>query len=418
MRSTFTEQLWPAALGLLTALQFLPEFISSYGILLLTLAWLFMGIKSGFQGPTASWLYLLLLFFGWQVIGLVYSSDHKAGGEILAMQFLLILIPWQLFSLKLFKEKWLHTAFYTLWIAALLAAAFLIGFGLYRTFTYPGGNYVGNASFFLYYTGLAEPLMHPAYLSLLVVMAMMGAFWLRRQGVFRHQVYWLGQAFLLVFLGMVSARMSLLAFVLSVFWLGWYLGWRQGKKRVVLIGLASLGVFVSVVFFMLPERLQQRFTELTQLNYNVQAESIHDFSGLTIRLAEWEGVLVALQGDWLIGHGTGAGKSALMMAYESMGFKVGLEYSYNAHNQFLETALSNGFLGVIMLVLLFVGAFYQAQKQQNWLAMWFLIFFFFCIQTESMLIRHRGALFFALYLSLTMLAGRFLADQKPSQKQE
>jgi O-antigen ligase len=418
MRSTFTEKLWPAALGLLTALQFLPEFISSYGILLLTLAWLFMGIKSGFQGPTASWLYLLLLFFGWQVIGLVYSSDHKAGGEVLAMQFLLILIPWQLFSLKLFKEKWLHTAFYTLWIAALLAGVYLIGFGLYRTFTYPGDNYVGNASFFLYYTGLSEPLMHPAYLSLLVVMAMMGAFWLRRQGVFRHQVYWLAQAFLLVFLVMVSARMSLLAFVLSVFWLGWYLGWRQGKRRVVLIGLASLGVFVSLVFFMLPERLQERFTELTQLNYNVQAESIHDFSGLTIRLAEWEGVLVALQGDWLIGHGTGAGKSALMMAYESMGFKVGLEYSYNAHNQFLETALSNGFLGVIMLLLLFVGAFYQARKQQNWLAMWFLIFFFFCIQTESMLIRHRGALFFALYLSLTMLAGRFSAEQKPSQRQE
>jgi hypothetical protein len=49
---------------LLSAMQFLPEFMSSYGVLLLTLAWLFLGFKHGWQGPTASWLYVLLLFFG------------------------------------------------------------------------------------------------------------------------------------------------------------------------------------------------------------------------------------------------------------------------------------------------------------------------------------------------------------------
>jgi O-antigen ligase len=418
MRSSLTDKLWPAAIGLLTALQFLPEFMSSYGILLLTVVYVFLGMKKGWQAPTAPWLYLLLLFFGWQMIGLVYSNDPGAGGELLAMQFLLVLIPWQFFSLQSFEEKWLHTAFYTLWVAALVAAFYLIGFGLYRTFTYPSGNYVGNATFFLYYTGLAEPLMHPAYLSLLVVMAVVGAFWLRWQGRFRRAIYWVGQLLLLLFLLMVSARMSLLAFVLSALWLGWYLGWRQGKKRILLTGLLILGVFVSAVFFVLPKRLQQRFTELTELSYDIQADKLEYFSGLTIRLAEWEGVWVALQGDWLIGHGTGGGKNALQLAYEALEFKVGLQYSYNAHNQFLETALSNGVLGVIMLLLLFAVAFFQARKQENWLAMWFLIFFFLCIQTESMLIRHRGALFFAFYLALTMMAGRFSITDKATEKQE
>ncbi|MDP2187318.1 MAG: O-antigen ligase family protein [Sphingobacteriaceae bacterium] len=418
MRSTVIEKLWPAALGLLTALQFLPEFISSYGVLVVVLLWLWTGFSKGWQAPTAPWLYLLLLFWGWQLIGLVYSRDPNAGMEVLAMQLLLVLIPWQLFTLKRFEEKWLRLAFYVLWTAALLAAFYLIGLGLYRTFTHPGGHYAVNASYFLYYTGLSEPLMHPAYLSLLVVMAVVGAFWLRWRGHFSHGGYWVGQAILLLFLLMVSARMSLLAFVLSMLWLGWYLGWRQGKKRVLLISVLSLGVFAAAVFFVLPKRLQQRFTELSQLSYNIQAESIDDFSGLTIRLAEWEGVWVALQRDWLIGHGTGAGRSALQLAYESIDFKVGLIYSYNAHNQFLETALSNGVLGLLMLLILFAAAFVHARKQENWLAMWFLIFFFLCIQTESMLIRHRGALFFALYLALTMVAGRFSARTVKEQEQE
>jgi len=407
------EKLWPTAIGLLTVAQFLPEFVSSYAVLVLTLVWVFMGIKWGWQAPTVLWLYMLFLFFGWQLIGLVYSGDPKAGAEVLAMQFLLVLIPWQLFSLKRFEEKWLHAAFYTLWAAALLAAVSLIGFGLYRTFTHPGGNYAVNASYFLYYTGLSEPLMHPAYLSLLVVMAGMGAFWLRWQGYFKQGGYWLGQGLLVLFLLMVSARMSLVAVVASALWLGWFLGWRQGKKRLLLICVVSLAVFMSAVFFVLPKRLQHRYSELSQLSYDIRAESIHDFNGLTIRLAEWEGVLVALQNDWLIGHGTGAGKAALLMAYETLAFNVGLENNFNAHNQFLETALSNGILGFVMLLLLFSVAFFQARKRGNWLAMWFLIFFFICIQTESMLVRHRGALFFALYLGLTMLAGRFVGPKKP-----
>lgn len=418
MRTSLTKNLWSAALGLLTTLQFLPEFMSSYGVVLLTLVWLILGIKQGWRAPTAPWLYVLFLFFGWQLIGLVYSAYPREGAEVLAMQLLLVLIPWQLFSLKSIDDKWLQTAFYTLWGATLVAAIYLLSFGIYRTFTHPGGNYSVNASYFLYYTGLSEPLMHPAYLSLLVVMALVSAFWLRWYGGFKLKLYWLGQGLLLVFLLLISARMSLLAFVISMLWLAWYLGWRQGKKRLLVLSLLGTVVFASAIFWVLPQRLQQRFTELTHLNYNLQAESINDFSGLTIRLAEWEGVWIALKDDWLIGHGTGAGKQALQLAYESLDFRVGLAYGYNAHNQFLETALSNGILGLLMLLLVFVMAFFHARKQQNWLAMWFLIFFFLCIQTESMLIRHRGALFFALYLGLTMLSAKYSLTRQVTQEQE
>jgi O-antigen ligase len=247
--------------------------------------------------------------------------------------------------------------------------------------------------------------MHPAYFSLLVVMALVGAFWLRQQGLFPGRWYWVGQSWLLVFLLLLSARMTLLAFGFSSLLMLMHYGYRSGRIRLLLSSLLGALAFALAVFFILPERLQQRFTELTQFEYDITAPLLTDFNGLTIRLAEWRGVLVAMDGHFWLGHGTGAGYEALQAANAQTGFQVGIDYNYNAHNQWLEGALSNGFVSILLLMAIFVLAFHHARTQGNWLGMWFLIFFFFCIQSESMLIRHRGALFFALYLSLALLAG-------------
>lgn len=394
------------ALLLLSALQFLPEFVSSYGVLFLLIAAIYTGYREGIVREIAPWQYALLLYFVWQLLGLSYSDNPAAGLEIMGMQLLLVLIPWALFSIKSIQHKTIQLALFSLWVSTLLASLYLTGNGLIRTFSQVG-NYGFYASHYLYYTELAEPLMHPAYLSLLVVMALVGAFWMRQQAAFPGRAYWFGQVWLLVFLLMISARMTLLAFGFSSLLLLLYFGYRTGRTRLLFGSLIGALTFALAVFFILPERLQKRFTELTEFQYDLQAPALTDFNGLTIRLAEWRGVAVALEDHFWLGHGTGSGYQALKEAYETIGFQVGLTYGYNAHNQWLESTLSNGFVSVFLLLAVFVLAFRRAQTQGNWLGMWFLIFFFCCIQSESMLIRHRGALFFALYLSLVMLAGQY-----------
>ena len=403
--STF-KHLTPIGLTLLllSALQFLPEFVSSYGVLFLLITAGYTGYREGIVRKFAPWHYALLLYFCWQLLGLTYSSNPKAGLEIMGMQLMLVLVPWALFSLKNIDLKTVQIAFLGLWISTFLAAVYVTGNGLVRTFSQTG-NYGFYASHYLYYTELAEALMHPAYFSLLVVMALVGAFWLRQQGLFPGRWYWVGQSWLLVFLLLLSARMTLLAFGFSSLLMLMHYGYRSGRIRLLLSSLLGALAFALAVFFILPERLQQRFTELTEFEYDISAPLLTDFNGLTIRLAEWRGVFVAMDGHFWLGHGTGAGYEALQAANAQTGFQVGIDYNYNAHNQWLEGALSNGFVSILLLMAIFVLAFHHARTQGNWLGVWFLIFFFFCIQSESMLIRHRGALFFALYLSLTLLAG-------------
>lgn len=392
------------ALLLLSALQFLPEFVSSYGVLFLLITAGYTGYREGILRNIAPWQYALLCYFVWQLLGLTYSSNPKAGLEIMGMQLLLVLLPWTLFSLKSIDLKTVKIAFLSLWISTLLASFYVTGNGLIRTFS-QAGDYGFYASHYLYYTELAEALMHPAYFSLLVVMALVGAFWLRQQGTFPGRLYWFGQSWLLVFLLLLSARMTLLAFAFSSLLLLLYFGYKSGRTRLLYGSLLGALAFALSVFFILPERLQARFTELTEFEYEITAPLLTDFNGLTIRLAEWRGVLVAMEGHFWLGHGTGAGYEALQAANAKTGFQVGIDHNYNAHNQWLEGALSNGFVSILLLLAVFVLAFRHARTQGNWLGMWFLIFFFFCIQSESMLIRHRGALFFALYLSLVLLAG-------------
>jgi O-antigen ligase len=396
------QNLLRLGLVLISISQFLPEFISSYALLFWLLVCLWLGYREKKLGGIQVWQWALLAFFGWQLLGLTYSNHPKHGVELLGMQFLLLLLPLTLHLLPLNRRDLLALGLKSLWWCCLAASAYVTGYGIIRVCSEPG-DYWFHASHYMYYTELSEPLMHPAYFSSLVVMALLGAFWLQWHKKLTGWWIWLLQAWLLVFMMLISARMSVLAFAISAVLLSLYLGWQAGNKRVVAASLMGAPLFALAVFWILPERLQQRFTELSQLSYQIDAPLLTDFTGLTIRLAEWSGVQTALHDHWLIGHGTGGGKAALQEAYQKIGFEVGLQYGYNAHNQFLETALHNGLIGVLLLLMVFITAFWHAFRRKNWLAMWLLLYFFMCIQTESMLVRHRGVLFMALYLSLCLL---------------
>lgn len=388
------------AFGILAISQYLPEFINSYALMLLLVATVaYAWREGGWQFPTHSWWHALLAYGLWVVLGGMYAVNGARYGQQFGMQVVLVVLPALMLVPKRLPARFATYAWWALWASALLASFYVTGIGVYRTLA-EGRLYAYFASHYLYYTELAERLMHPAYFSALVAVAMMGAWYMREQGHFRIRLYWPAQVWLLVFLLLLSARMVLIALLISGVLLTLYLGWQRGNKKLVWGALIGAPLFALAVFWILPERLQSRFTELTQFEYDIHAAEESQFNGLTIRLAEWEGVFTALEGHWWLGHGTGAGQAALREAYEKIGFQVGLERDYNAHNQYLETWLHNGLIGLILLLAVFALAFRTAWRQKNWLALWFVVFVMVCLLSESMLLRHRGVLLLAVYLPL------------------
>lgn len=390
------------AWAILAISQYLPEFMNSYALMLLFVASLaYAWREGGWQRPNTSWFYALLACGFWVIAGGWYATDNERYGQLLGMQVVLVLLPALLLLPKRLPGNFKQKVWWVFYAAALLASMYVTGIGIYRTLA-EGRLYAYFASHYLYYTELAERLMHPAYFSALVAVALMGGGYLREKGSFNSRWYWLAQGWLLLFLLLLSARMVLIALLISGVLLALYLGWKRGNKRLVWAALLGAPLFALAVFWILPERLQSRFTELSQLEYDIHAPEERLFNGLTIRLAEWEGVFTALEGHWWLGHGTGAGQIALREAYQKIGFQVGLERDFNAHNQYLETWLHNGLIGLLLLLAVFAFAFRSAWRQQNWLALWFVLFVMLCLLSESMLMRHRGMLLLAVYLPLML----------------
>jgi O-antigen ligase len=390
------------AFGILALSQYLPEFINSYALMLLLVATLgYVWRHGGLQQPTAAWWYAVLAYGLWVIAGGLYAPANERYGQLFGGQVVLMVLPALLLVPKRLPENFHTKVWWAFYGAALLASLYVTGIGVYRTFA-EGRMYAYFASHYLYYTELAERLMHPAYFSALMAVALMGGGFLREEGGFKSRWYWLAQGWLLLFLLLLSARMVLIALLISGVLLALYLGWQRGSKKLVWGALIGAPLFALAVFWILPERLQSRFTELTRFEYDIHAPEERLFNGLTIRLAEWEGVFTALEGHWWLGHGTGAGQVALREAYQKIGFQVGFERDFNAHNQYLETWLHNGFIGLLLLLAVFVTAFRTAWRQKNWLALWFVVFLMLCILSESMLMRHRGILLLAVYLPLML----------------
>jgi O-antigen ligase len=109
----------------------------------------------------------------------------------------------------------------------------------------------------------------------------------------------------------------------------------------------------------------------------------------------WEAALRANDNP-LLGVGTGDYNVELNKYYRAHGLEKYTIESMNSHNQFVQVYLSNGLLGVIAIVLLFIRPLIAAMRTQKYLAK--LVFFPFIIygMNEVFLGRYQGVVFFAL----------------------
>lgn len=257
-----------------------------------------------------------------------------------------------------------------------------------------------------FYVGLAAPLMHPSYFSALLGVGVLLS-WTQKDLLSRNQtVVW--SILALLFLFLLQARMSLLAFSITVGIWTIYLAIRSKKWKPFLFLVMSV-IVITIAVILAPQRISDRLTKEFRLDYDIQAKSIDSFSGITIRLAEWECAMVTIKENFMWGVGNGLATSRLYEAYESKGFYVGLKHNFNCHNQFIEVLLAHGLLGLGVLLVLITSIFYRAWRYSS--TSLFLVTFFLiaCTLTESMWQRHLGATSFAMFSILLSI----IANPKP-----
>jgi O-antigen ligase len=221
----------------------------------------------------------------------------------------------------------------------------------------------------------------------------------------------------MVFFMMLASRMIMGALLLTWPIVGHFWKNLSSKNSILFVFFVLLIVFLFTLEF-LPKPIDNRIRELSRTEYRIDADSLSDFSGVTIRLAEWNGALHAIRHQCLLGYGPGLGQNALLDSYDSLGFKVGLFYKFNAHNQYLQTALDLGWVGSVLLILSIFALCYPSLSSGNRNVLWFLIFFLLCSITESTLIRQRGAVMLALFVPFLGIVTGCSGENRPQRSGE
>lgn len=342
--------------------------------------------------------FLFIVFYVWQISGLLLADSFNTGIERLFKRLSFLLFPLVLFypSSRIIKNINLIIRLFAICTFIYLVLCF--GNALHNSLTIQNHKWIFNPNpedynyeNYFYGSRLSDPV-HPSYLAMYLVMSIL----ISSESLFDNSLSYfkkgLWVALILVFivtLYFLSARSGIIAGILIIPFYFLLKFFKRLPKWIALIILASLAV-VLVVFAKKNERVNSSFE-------GIMKENIDETLKNDPRLLIWKSALGVVRNNLILGVGTGDASEELKQEFISRGYINGFYGNLNAHNQFLEILLENGLIGLILFLAILSYMAYIAINQQNILLGMFIlatiIFFIF----ETMLNRLGGVSFFALF---------------------
>jgi O-antigen ligase len=259
-----------------------------------------------------------------------------------------------------------------------------------------GYNYVFSS----HLTGF---IMHPGYYAVFVLMAifMLINLWLSNRKKFLNiwSVLVLLVLITLVFLSYAKAALLVLLVLCGI--LGVQVAVRF-KKLIYLLYSGLLAIFVLIIFYFFVPNTQERI----QAIIDVQNESTLDptsTESTQARVHAWMAAKATMSKSPWIGFGTGDGNDQLFKTYADRGYTGALSVELNAHNEYFQTGLALGLMGILFLIAPMLWSVLRAVRTKNfmlgsWAIAAILVFLF-----ESYLNTLAGALFFSLFFVIFAL---------------
>lgn len=373
--------------------------VNSIAIIIFAVSWLLEGeFKAKLGLLIGNRLALAFIaFYCLFIFGLLHTENLQVGMGNLEKKLSLLILPLILGTSMCFTSKMRDRALRYFVGSCLVAATASMAIALYYY------SQTGDVSY-MFHEKLSEPMkfqspyfgMYMAF-SFVIVLNSLRAKYLR---MLRMEKVGMVTLLILIFsfVMVLSARTATIFLALFVICGGVYFLY---AKREALIGLlAIVGVILAIaVVLSQSEYVRDRFIRPITSDLSVTAGGGE--TGLSIRIVKWKCSIEGVLDNILIGVGTGDAVDYLVTCYEKVNFwGMYPQYRYNSHNQYLETGLTLGLLGVTLFILCIVLPLRLAWQRGDFLFLSFLALFCFCCLTESVLERQWGVTFFAYFTSL------------------
>lgn len=344
-----------------------------------------------FQSPRT--LLLSVIFYLLYVIGLGWTTNFSYAGLDLGIKASFLLFPFIVGTQPMHGNDLRNIKFGFASGCMTACLIMLVNAGIQFSKT-------GNPSVF-FYTDFSQPLMHPTYLSMYLSLALLFGLERLDKAINKPQALAITaeNMFLAFNLVLLSARMAMITAVLVVF-VSLFRGlMRKSIRGPQVMGYAML-MLTTVLFFYGSQRFSDRFAQVGDAIQTTTTTPATEHNSATGRLEIWKESITLLESNWMFGTGTGDVKDELIASYARNNFEYGYSRKLNSHNQFLQTWLTLGIPGILVLIGMFL--FPLTDKPVRYRVLFFYLAMILSVNalTESILEVQRGVIFMAFFFSL------------------
>lgn len=367
--------------------------INNLFVILLSVVWL-----SRFNINLRNSVFIVFLFFYFiHGLGLFYSANIQQGFFELEKKLSFVLFPIVLSGISLTRKQF-HTILAFFAFSCFIASGVCIAYALFKLLAH--GTYE-----FTYYSLIEIIGMHPTYFAVYVSFSIFITIHLyfQKEGKdfrFRKWAFLFVIVYFIVFLVLLSARVVIFSFCFIAF-AGLLIHGYQ-KKRLIMAA-TTMGLLLSLIALIIyfnPQN-RERFKEV--INYKSQYSIDKQWGGRALRLLKWNCSLELIKENWYSGVGTGDSQDALDECYEEKKYSPLLFWEnvrYNSHNQFLQSGVDLGIVGILALMLCLAVPAYKAVISRDYLLIVYIALVSLTCLTESILELNKGIVFFTLFISL------------------
>jgi O-antigen ligase len=368
----------------------------------------------------------LALFWLVNIIGLFYSGDMTRGLMRTYDKLPFLVYPLVFFTLD--KTYFSKEKFHTLCKVFLCATVIMLLISWGRAFMLYFNT--GQTQHF-YYQYFSQLFGHPSYCALIVCIAFAIAFSFfnhkphiahrkshtayriphtanrKPQTVYRipHTAYGALLVFFAVSIYFLQSRSGIAAFAIILFCtLFYYLHVHNKSLWKKIIGILIVLIFIVSIVKLFPNRVGTYVDKM-------DIEQLDTKKIFGQRTEIWSISYQLAMENKLLGIGTGYRVEQYLTETELEVFNKD-RVLINAHNQFLQTFLEHGILGVCALLFLMIYSLFFSIKTKDYLLLMLMIGVIVNILFESMLERNHGIFIFALFYCLFMAKNNIFVDNK------
>ncbi|WP_028870597.1 O-antigen ligase family protein [Psychroserpens burtonensis] len=183
-------------------------------------------------------------------------------------------------------------------------------------------------------------------------------------------------------------------------------------KKLLNFKTLALMVFIVLLGFVLVKNSRyvndKYFDTLNKIGFNTNeyvSDIGEEYHKVTLRQKLWSSACDALSQspNLFFGYGAQGSREPLNDIYTSRNYKIEL---MNSHNEYLTTLLNGGIFGLFILISVFILSIIISIKSNSIDNLLIVVIIAIAFITESMLERQKGAVFFAVFITLIIIEGK------------